>query len=930
MKKLLRNAFTAVLAVSLFVGMIPRAGAADYAGYTALDQSQPVSFDGKTVNWSGKTFVLDENTLFLDYRLDRAKLTGNPYAFNNLKDAAKALKNGTAEKPMILLTAPGVYWVDDPDDPAIRVGGGVLGAGIGGPFGMSIACNNLYFYGLNTKWENVVFAVNRGQTQGSAGNFTMFSIQGTGLKSENVTFGNYCNVDLKYPLVPSLGRKKRADAIAQAQLFSYNGGDGVAINSAFVSRLNLLPFARIYINSHIESSGHAGGQSAYIGCSLEFYGVNFSGGRYFLNCDITLKPSMAGVKGRSTHRFGFVDGTGAGGVCIDTRFHRSQEMIDNNVAAEVSWDRSPQSPLTRGYQSNVTMDGKPYVIQEAFTPGATVVITEGSDLLKAFKVTQNGQTYYNVPNLFAGVDPFGYTAAIKAAAKAAGKDENYYLSIPVSAALRPAGAAGGPGAPGGPGGPAGLGGRGAPGARGGRGGPGGPGGLGGLGFGGNAITTIRTGQTTATLTASVTPATYASSSALGKWQYTASNPGVVEITPGANNSITVAGKNNTAAPVEVIIVAKNELGLEACARLKVEPAFVDPPTFARAPAITAPANGRVTLGYALNLGSDLRTDESLITWYRCTDAQGANPLKVAVSRRSKPEIAYTLSDGDVGSYLMATIQPKHSVSEAGPVQTVYSSAVVAKDDVKVHVIDTDFQNVPADAQPKILPGTWTLDGYLAPEAGRNNSQTYTATSSSWTYGPGQAGSLDYYGLYQTARGARLFYTPVGDKHSDMTVRAKFAPNKNTGQGFGAATNQFLEVYIKYDLATKTGYGLRIQRVTTEEIDAMGFKGAGAVAGCAFFVVKYENGVMTPVSKKIMSSAFIAECTVELTVKNGRLLASASSTEEARTGDGFGYPREVQFDVPIESNNYGGTGMLHTGTVGVNAVHVLGWQTSWSN
>ena len=129
----------------------------------------------------------------------------------------------------------------------------------------------------------------------------------------------------------------------------------------------------------------------------------------------------------------------------------------------------------------------------------------------------------------------------------------------------------------------------------------------------------------------------------------------------------------------------------------------------------------MTLGYALDLGSDLRKDESFITWYRCTDAQGANPLKVAVSRRSKPEIAYTLSEGDVGSYLMATIQPKHSVSEAGPMQTVYARSVIAKDDVKIHVIDTDFQNFPTDPQPKILPGTWTLDGYVAPEAGRNNT-----------------------------------------------------------------------------------------------------------------------------------------------------------------------------------------------------------------
>jgi hypothetical protein len=915
----LRKVLGVVLVASWFAALMPGGAAAADLRYSALDPSQPVAFDGSTVKWNGKTFVLDENTLFLDYRLPRDQLAASPYAFNNLKDAVAKLKHGTAEKPMLLLTAPGVYWVDDPDDPATRVGGGG-----GGPYGMTIACNHLYFYGLNTKRENVVFAVNRGQTQGSAGNFTMFQIQGTGLKSENVTFGNYCNVDLKFPLAPALGRAKRAEAIAQAQLFSYNGGDGVAINSGFVSRLNLLPFARTYLNCHIESSGHAGGASTYVGCTLEFYGVNFSGGRYFLDCDITFIPGAGALQGRGPHRFGFVDGTGAGGACVDTRFHRSKEMIDRNIALEVSWDRVPQSPLTRGYQHNVTLDGRPYVIQEAATPGATVVIADGSDLLKAFKVVHDGKTYYNVPNI-TGADPFGYATAIKAAAKKAGKDENYFLNIPVAAALRPAGAAAAPTAGPNPGAPA------TPGGPGGRGGPPGRGafaGLGGLGGGAGAITTIRSGQTTANLTASVTPAGYASSAALGKWQYSASNAAVVELTPGANNSLTVAGKNYTAAPVEVIIVAKNELGLEACARVKVEPAFVEPPTFARAPVIAPPANGRVTLNYALDLGSNLRTDESLITWYRCTDAEGANPLKVAVSRRAKPEIAYTLSEGDVGSFLMATIQAKHSVSEAGPMQTVHSRAAVVKDDVKVHVIDTDFQNFPADAQPKIIPGTWTLDGYLAPEVGRNNTPSYAPATSSWTYGQGQSGSIDFHGLYQTARGARLFYTPAGSSHGDMTVRAKFAPNKNTGQGFGAATNQFLEVYIKYDLATKTGYGLRIQRLTTEDINAIGYKGAGAVAGCAFFVTKYENGVMTPVSKKLMSSAFVAECTVELTVKNGRLLASATSTDEVRSGDAFDYLREVHFDEPIAANTYGGTGMLFTGTVGVNAVLVTGWKTSW--
>ena len=61
-------------------------------------------------------------------------------------------------------------------------------------------------------------------------------------------------------------------------------------------------------------------------------------------------------------------------------------------------------------------------------------------------------------------------------------------------------------------------------------------------------------------------------------------------------------------------------------------------------------------------------------------------------------------------------------------------------------------------------------------------------------------------------------------------------------------------------------------MTTEEINAIGYKGAGAVAGCAFFLVKYEKGVMTPVSKKVMSSAFLAECTVELTATSVQKLS----------------------------------------------------------
>ena len=64
---------------------------------------------------------------------------------------------------------------------------------------------------------------NRGQTQGAVGNFTMFHFSGDNISILNITLGNYCNVDLTYPLNPKLNRKKRNDAIVQAQLAICNG-----------------------------------------------------------------------------------------------------------------------------------------------------------------------------------------------------------------------------------------------------------------------------------------------------------------------------------------------------------------------------------------------------------------------------------------------------------------------------------------------------------------------------------------------------------------------------------------------------------------------------------------------------------------------------------------------------------------------------------
>ena len=53
---------------------------------------------------------------------------------------------------------------------------------------------------------------------GAIGNWNTIGIAGSDFKAENITFGNYCNVDLEYAPDPSKNHKKRCSSITQAQV----------------------------------------------------------------------------------------------------------------------------------------------------------------------------------------------------------------------------------------------------------------------------------------------------------------------------------------------------------------------------------------------------------------------------------------------------------------------------------------------------------------------------------------------------------------------------------------------------------------------------------------------------------------------------------------------------------------------------------------
>ena len=194
-----------------------------------------------------------------------------------------------------ILIEPSVYWIDDPDDPEVRR----PAPGSNTPFGMEVRLSRTRLIGHTDNPEDVILASSRGQTQGAEGNFTMLHIIGDEVEARNLTFGNYCNVDLVYPRNPQLNRPKRKEAIVQAQLVICEGDKYKVDNCRFISRLNLCPFAGgkhvDFTDCYFECTDDAlCGTGTYRHCrftlfsSKPFYST-YAQGATFIDCDLHSK-----------------------------------------------------------------------------------------------------------------------------------------------------------------------------------------------------------------------------------------------------------------------------------------------------------------------------------------------------------------------------------------------------------------------------------------------------------------------------------------------------------------------------------------------------------------------------------------------------------------------------------------------------------------
>lgn len=778
-----------------------------------------------------------------------------PHTYNDALKAIEAINEAAKHNNSVTLyVSPGVYWLDNPDDPATRVnprGNGEV------PYAAEITCDSLTIIGLGTNPEDIVWAVNRGQTQGALGNYTMIHFMGRAMRVENMTFGNYCNVDLVYPRDPSRNRAKRRDAIVQAQLGWCDGTDKLfARNCRFISRLNLCPLTgarrSLYKDCYFECTDDAlTGSAIYLDCSFTFHSgkplySTPSTGAVFLNCDIN---SLTDGTQYLTKAPGMV-------TMIDTRFTSPQQL-------DLRWTRDV-SPI-RCYQSNITLNGRPVTIDDK-RPELSAYLTPGTSALDAYKITlPTGETIYNTPNLLGGNDGWDPLEMLPTVKDAEATLHRPLTSLPVALMLETS--------------------------------------IKQLAAEGEKfiITPVAKlwGDYDATLP--------------GSFSYSWQSPSTVTLTPKEGKATGVSA-NRFPIPTDAIINLKTSTGLLGACKVNIAPCLKDAPAFATLPKVTS-AKSTLRVDYSLS-GSG--QDESYIVWYRSTRPDLSDSIAVRHGHGVAGQ-TYPLSPADKGFYISATVHPRfydsYQGQAASPVvfEKPISQRMISLVPKKENELVTSFAEIPLRSTGHGLPGFWHFDTYKPSDVAMHD---WTPEQSlGWYYGNG-VDAITGRGLIQSTKGARLSYTPSRGDSKAMRVELVAEPAKGPGQGFGSATGQYMDICLKFDPVSLSGYALRIER--TPDYDK----------AVTFTLMSYHNGVATPITDPVPTSCFRNPCSIAVELREGRLTATASTKAKPVAPTDKRILPTVSLSAPVDNTPYSSLMIQHTGSAGSSATLLRDLHVTW--
>lgn len=331
-------------------------------------------------------FKPDAMHLYVDMAMDDSTAF-TPYCFRSLNEALLHLTNGTERNPMNIYIAPGVYWLDNPDDPMMRYAeNGRI------PSAFDITCDWLGFIGITGNCNDVVIACNRGADQGSFGGFLMMDINGEGVHAEGVTFGNFCNTDLDYDPNPALGRERRSNLAVPSGIAVCNGDRNFFRNCRFVGRTGMMPFQggsrTLYDSCLFECGDEAlNPNCVYTNCLFDLYGTvplsEATGtGVAFLGCEF--RSHVSGTQ--------YLTHNGGQTAVVDCTFH--------GTATDVRWC-SGSSAAQKLYQSGTVIFGERCDIM---SDSIQSVVMDDLPLLDAYKISIADRGFYNVYNLLKGSD----------------------------------------------------------------------------------------------------------------------------------------------------------------------------------------------------------------------------------------------------------------------------------------------------------------------------------------------------------------------------------------------------------------------------------------------------------------------------------------------------------------------------------------------
>jgi uncharacterized repeat protein (TIGR02543 family) len=769
----------------------------------------------------------------------------NPYVAKSLQTLGSLSENQrelTLPEGTTVYVVPGVYWTDT----TYKEGGVIAGPNIG----LSILGENVSFLGLTEDATDAIICGNRGEggETGLGANGSWYSLGiSSGFHSENITIANYAQEDLVYPRDPSQNIKKRIDSKNHAEVLTRANGTGAPDklyfeNTRFVGYLNMmldLAPTRAYF---LDSFFQLTDDSIFAG------GVNV-----YENCTFHFFGNHPSVNGAANGGVSVLLGSKIIGMpqmtSTDVYLAKQSNAIGPNANGIFAIIDTQFTGRIRSveWENVVREDARHFVSNNTIGDEKTPLLISPSHPQTSVTLTGNSLNAfkvgdeYNVYNLLKGNDGWDPKGQYNA-------DWEPYAHLPYRFLIEAKGK------------------------------------------------TMYSDKMDNTNRAVLTPAPSPVDSVDVKntiWSYdTNLLNGTVDAETGV---ITLTAKpNNTGTIIKTIVTGTLPSGVSAGATLYIRPTPVPVPVVT-APAIDISEN-LASLSYTLDqLGYK---DTSVIEWYRESGPDTTDGIHIGTMRNDangffvdEPFKNYALNKYDVGYYLRAVITPKYEFSSAAAPITVYTKRPVKAADVTETSLYTDFKNLyVTNEDNNTTKDRWFFD-------------RVSGTAVPWGWGIGTNGTDKIWGLQNNSGGTNTrFVFGQSGSYSDMSMVLNYSSSKVEGQGFGGNGN-FMDIYVKYDPATRQGYGLRIERTA-----------AGGSNATIWTLYKFDGTNQTPLSQPIRTAAFMPKSKITISVK-GSTLSVQASTQSQKT------PLQTQQNLPnsvdlswtdetgaLGSNNFGGFGI----------------------